>query len=83
MYKREEGVNHEVDGVWLQIRFLLFVFSSLVLFCIYKAEEHTRHASMCFTVSVERVLPPYKDTQGHTHKPKDINRHKSAGNRVT
>lgn len=26
MYKREEGVNHEVAGVWLQIMILLFVF---------------------------------------------------------
>lgn len=38
--------------------FLLFVFiHCFFLFCIYKAEEHTRHASMCFTVAVERVLP--------------------------
>lgn len=32
-------------------------FYSLFLFCIYIAEEHTRHASMCFTVAVECVLP--------------------------
>lgn len=34
-------------------------------FCIYIAEEHTRHVSMCFTVAVESVLPYNK----HTHPP--------------
>lgn len=59
MYKREEGVNHEVAGVWLQI---WFCFYSLFLFCIYIADEHTRDATMCFTVAVECALPLYRNT---------------------
>lgn len=42
-------------------------FYSLFLFCIYIAEEHTRHVSMCFTVAVECVLPSYKNTHTDTH----------------
>ncbi len=74
---------------------LLFVFIHCFLFCIYIAEEHTRHVSMCFTVAVECVMPLYKDTCNDTHthtqthantqtnKPGDKNRHTNAGNRVT
>lgn len=63
-------------------------FYSLFLFCIYIAEEHTRHVSMCFTVAVECVLPSYKNTckrhtHIHTHIPGNTSRHASAGNRVT
>lgn len=48
MYKREEGVNHGVVGVWVQIykilSFILFIF---FCFCfVFIAEEHTRHVSM-------------------------------------
>lgn len=48
-------------------------FYSLFLFCIYIAEEHTRHVSMCFTVAVECVLPLYKTTcnDTHTHRHTD------------
>lgn len=59
-------------------------FYSLFLFCIYIAEEHTRHASMCFTVAVECVLPfinTCNATHTLTHKPGNI--HTNAGNRVT
>lgn len=41
---------------------LLFVFIHCFV-CIYIAEEHTRHASMCFTVAVECVLPLNKNMQ--------------------
>lgn len=64
-------------------------FYSLFLFCIYIAEEHTRHVSMCFTVAVECVLPSYKNTHTdtHTHKPGETNTHThthtNAGNRIT
>lgn len=59
---------------------LLFVFIiHCFLFCIYIAEEHTRHVSMCFTVAVECVLPLYKKK----HTPGDKNRHTNTGNRVT
>lgn len=37
-------------------------------FCIYIAEEHTRHVGMCFTVAVECVLP-YKK---HTLAPQEM-----------
>lgn len=57
-------------------------FYSLFLFCIYIAEEHTRHVSMCFTVAVECVPPLYRK-QLHTHTYTHTNRHASAGNRVT
>lgn len=47
---------------------LLFVFiHRFFLFCIYIAEEHTRHTSMCFTVAVECVLPLYKKTNTKCH----------------
>lgn len=42
------------------LSFLLFVI--FLGFCIYIAEEHTRHVSMCFTVAVECVLPYNKHT---------------------
>lgn len=61
-------------------------FYSLFLFCIYIAEEHTRHVSMCFTVAVECVLPLYKThatPHTHTHTRKHKQTHTSAGNRVT
>lgn len=63
MYKREEGVNYEVVGVWLQNMILSFLLFIGFLFCIYIAEEHTRHVSMWFTVAVECVLPYNKHSR--------------------
>lgn len=54
-------------------------FYSLFLFCIYIAEEHTRHASMCFTVAVECVLPfinTCNATDTHTQTRKHTQTHK-------
>lgn len=58
--------------------FVVCFYYSLFLFCIYIAEEHTRHVSMCFTVAVECVLPLYKNT----HIPGDKT-DTNIGNRVT
>lgn len=57
-------------------------FYSLFLFCIYIAEEHTRHASMCFTVAEECVLPLYKKhMQCHTYT--NTRRHKQTQMQAT
>lgn len=59
-------------------------FYSLLLFCIYIAEEHTRHVSMCFTVAVECV-PPLHEKHAMPHACSHPRRHghTNTGNRVT
>lgn len=69
--------------------FVVCFYSLFFLFCIYIAEEHTRHVSMCFTVAVECVPPLYENTCNHTHTHMHTHTHKTktdtqnAGNRVT
>lgn len=77
MYKREEGVNHEVAGVWLQIRFLLFVFIHWFCFVFIK-QKSTQDTQACVSLLPWNVCCHDIITHAHTpaNKPKDRQVHK-------
>lgn len=61
------------------VPYMICLFLSSFLFCIYIAEEHTRHVSMCFTVAVECVLPSLTNMRRYTQTGDSHTQHRQQG----
>ena len=81
MYKREEGVNHEVAGVWLQIWFCrLFLFIVFVLY-LYNRRAHKTREQMfhCCCGLCAAILQTHTHTHTKTQMRRDRHKRRQQG----